>query len=39
MDMFEHQNLGLYLLNFSNAVFSVERYNDVAHLAGLDLLP
>jgi broad specificity phosphatase PhoE len=35
MDMFEHQNLCLYLLNYSGSMFSVERYNDVSHLAGL----
>lgn len=35
MDMFEHQNLGLYLLNYSGSMFSVERYNDVDHLRSL----
>jgi broad specificity phosphatase PhoE len=37
MDMFEHQNLCLYLLDFSGSVFSVERYNDIAHLEGQSL--
>jgi broad specificity phosphatase PhoE len=37
MDMFEHQNLCLYLLNFSGSVFSVERYNDITHLQGQSL--
>jgi broad specificity phosphatase PhoE len=32
MDMFEHQNLCLYELNYTGSVFSVERYNDVTHL-------
>jgi probable phosphoglycerate mutase len=32
MDMFEHQNLCLYLLNYSGSMFSMERYNDVSHL-------
>jgi probable phosphoglycerate mutase len=32
MDMFEHQNLCLYLLNYSGSVFSVEKHNDIAHL-------
>jgi len=32
MDMFEHGNLGLYLLNYSGSFFSVELYNDTAHL-------
>lgn len=33
MDMFEHENLCLYLLNYAGSVFSVERYNDTRHLA------
>lgn len=32
MDMFEHQNLGLYLLNFSGSMFTIEKYNDDAHM-------
>jgi broad specificity phosphatase PhoE len=32
MDMFEHTNLCLYLLNYTGSMFSVERYNDTAHL-------
>jgi broad specificity phosphatase PhoE len=32
MDMFEHQNLCLYVLNFSGSMFSLERYNDTSHL-------
>lgn len=32
MDMFEHENLGLYLLNYTGSMFQVERYNDTAHL-------
>lgn len=35
MDMFEHQNLCLYVLNYSGSMFSVERYNDTAHLNDL----
>ena len=35
MDMFEHENLCLYLLNQNNGVFSVEKYNYIGHLAGL----
>jgi probable phosphoglycerate mutase len=35
MDMFEHANLCLYLLNQTGTMFSVERYNDTAHLVGL----
>ncbi|SDL06848.1 probable phosphoglycerate mutase [Catalinimonas alkaloidigena] len=32
MDTFEHHNLGLYKLNYTGSMFSVERYNDIAHL-------
>ena len=35
MDMFEHQNLGLYLLNFTDSMFNVERHNDGDHLRGV----
>jgi broad specificity phosphatase PhoE len=35
MDMFEHQNLCLYVLNYSGSMFSVEVYNDIKHLAAL----
>jgi broad specificity phosphatase PhoE len=33
MDMFEHQNLCLYILNYTGSVFTVEKYNDVSHLS------
>jgi probable phosphoglycerate mutase len=32
MDMFEHENLCLYLLNHTDSMFSVEKYNDTTHL-------
>src|SRR5688572_19072808 len=32
MDMFEHQNLCLYLLDYNGSVFSLEKYNDTTHL-------
>lgn len=32
MDMFEHQNLCLYKLNYSGNMFTVESYNDTTHL-------
>lgn len=32
MDMFEHQNLGLYLLNYSGSMFTIEKYNDDSHM-------
>jgi broad specificity phosphatase PhoE len=35
MDMFDHQNLCLYVLNYSGSMFSVDRYCDVAHLKNL----
>ncbi len=35
MDMFDHANLCLYLLNYTGSMFSVERYNDRSHLASI----
>jgi broad specificity phosphatase PhoE len=35
MDMFEHENACLYLLNYTGTMFSVELYNDTAHLHAL----
>jgi probable phosphoglycerate mutase len=35
MDMFEHENLCLYLLNQTGTMFNVEKYNNTAHLVGL----
>jgi probable phosphoglycerate mutase len=32
MDMFEHQNLGLYLLNYTGSMFTIEKYNDDTHM-------
>lgn len=32
MDLFEHENLCLYLLNFTGTMFRVEKYNDTSHL-------
>lgn len=32
MDMFEHENLCLYLLNYTGTFFSVEKFNDTGHL-------
>jgi broad specificity phosphatase PhoE len=37
MDMFEHQNLCLYVLNYSGTMFSVEKHNDIGHLSGIAL--
>ncbi len=37
MDVFEHQNLCLYKLHHSGNMFTVESYNDVTHLGGLDI--
>ena len=36
MDMFEHQNLGLYILSFTGNQFTVELYNNTDHLKVLD---
>ncbi len=33
MDMFEHENLCLYLVEYTGTMFSVRLYNDTAHLA------
>ena len=35
MDMFEHENACLYVLNHTGTMFSVERYNDTTHLIAL----
>ncbi len=35
MDMFEHENLGLYLLHYNGGQFSVELYNNTDHLVKL----
>lgn len=35
MDMFEHQNLCLYVLNYSGTMFSLDRCNDITHLSSL----
>ena len=35
MDMFDHENLCLYLLNYSGSIFSIDRYCDTRHLKSL----
>ena len=35
MDMFEHENACLYILNYTGSMFSVELYNNVDHLQAL----
>jgi broad specificity phosphatase PhoE len=35
MDIFEHENLCLYLLNYTGSMMSVEKYNDTTHLKDL----
>jgi broad specificity phosphatase PhoE len=37
MDSFEHENLCLYLLNYTDSTFTVEKHNDTAHLKDLPL--
>jgi probable phosphoglycerate mutase len=32
MDMFEHQNLCLYQVDYTGSMFSVNKYNDTSHL-------
>jgi len=39
MDMFEHENLCLYLLEQTGAHFTVRKYNDTLHLKNLVLEP
>ena len=35
MDMFEHENSCLYILNYTGSMFNVELYNNVTHLKNL----
>ena len=35
MDMFEHHNLCLYLVEYTGSLFSVRKYNDTTHLEAL----
>ncbi len=35
MDMFEHENACLYILNYTGTMFNVELHNNVAHLESL----
>jgi broad specificity phosphatase PhoE len=35
MDMFEHHNLGLYLIHYTGSQFVVDLYNNTDHLSGL----
>lgn len=35
MDMFEHENACLYIVNYTGSMFNVELYNNVAHLASV----
>src|SRR5258706_12007571 len=37
MDLFEHANLCLYLLEFTGSMFRVSKYNDTAHLKHIKL--
>lgn len=35
MDLFEHHNLGLYVLNFTGTMYTVEEFNNTSHLSDL----
>jgi broad specificity phosphatase PhoE len=35
MDMFEHENLGLYLIHYTGSLFTIELYNNTEHLVEL----
>jgi probable phosphoglycerate mutase len=37
MDMFEHENLCLYQLEYTGSMISVRRYNDTSHLRNLKI--
>lgn len=37
MDMFEHENLGLYLLHYNGEHFGVDLYNNTDHLKMMDV--
>lgn len=37
MRKFEHYNLGLYLLNYTGSMFSIEKFNDIEHLKSLEI--
>jgi len=39
MDLFEHQNLCLYVLNYTGSMFNIERHNDITHLQSLVISP
>jgi broad specificity phosphatase PhoE len=39
MDMFDHENLCLYLLNYTGSMFSIEKYCDVSHLERVNKMP
>jgi hypothetical protein len=32
MDMFEHENLCLYLLHYTDGTFTIKLHNDISHL-------
>jgi probable phosphoglycerate mutase len=36
MEDFAHNNLGLYLINYSDSKFEIEKSNDVEHLSALE---
>jgi len=36
MDMFEHQNLCLYQLDYTGSMFAIKKHNDTTHLRKLD---
>lgn len=39
MDMFEHHNLGLYLIHYTGSQFVVDLYNNTDHLSSLNAEP
>jgi probable phosphoglycerate mutase len=39
MDMFEHENSCLYVVNYTGSMFNVEVYNDTTHLKAISEVP
>ena len=35
MDVFQHNNVGLYVLNYTGSIFAIETFNDTSHLNSL----
>lgn len=38
MDNFHHTNCGLYVLNYVNEVFNIDKFNETGHLSGIEMI-